>query len=430
MTATKKVAVEGSGKMVESAVKRTVKCHALKRRDFLRSGLQTGLLLSSAPGLSFAFSNKESNKTRDQQKSQQIEESPWLFSACDNEAGKHFIYGVNLQSKKSHAIPVEQRFHGVCSNGRHAVFVARRPGNSLKLVDLHSGELLQTVQADTQRHYFGHGVFSADGTRLYVTENAYSASSDKDIMSETKGYEARGMIGVYRVAETIEKIHEFPVMGIGPHELALLPDDKTLVVAVGGILTHPQAGRQKLNLGSIQSSLSYLDRHSGELLLSVPCPYAELSLRHLTVTADKGKVIVGAQYEGSNKAEAPSLLFSHSLQKNEKNLTPLIAEDYQWQSHNAYIASVAVDSQSKYILASTPRGNLISLWGSESGLCKNTFAVSDVSGVGYAEDFGGFIVSTGKGRVFILDPAKQRLEPLLLPDRYRWDNHLTVSGFS
>jgi hypothetical protein len=40
-----------------------------------------------------------------------------------------------------------------------------------------------------------------------------------------------GVIGVYDARANYKRIDEFPTFGIGPHDLALLPDGKTLVVA-------------------------------------------------------------------------------------------------------------------------------------------------------------------------------------------------------
>ena len=69
-----------------------------------------------------------------------------------------------------------------------------------------------------------HGVFSADGRLLYSTENDYDG--------------ARGMIGVRDVTGGYKQIGEFPAHGMEPHDIALLSDDRTIVIANGGIRTH------------------------------------------------------------------------------------------------------------------------------------------------------------------------------------------------
>ncbi|PAX95204.1 Tat pathway signal protein, partial [Bordetella pertussis] len=42
------------------------------------------------------------------------------------------------------------------------------------------------------------------------------------------------------------KLELFDTAGIGPHEALLLPDGKTVCVANGGILTHPDYGKLEL----------------------------------------------------------------------------------------------------------------------------------------------------------------------------------------
>ena len=58
------------------------------------------------------------------------------------------------------------------------------------------------------RHFFGHGAFSADGRLLYATENDYER--------------ARGMIGVRDATDGYRQIGEFPAHGMEPHDIALL----------------------------------------------------------------------------------------------------------------------------------------------------------------------------------------------------------------
>ena len=52
------------------------------------------------------------------------------------------------------------------------------------------------------------------------------------------------------------QVGELPAHGVGPHEVVLMPDGKTLAVANGGIRTHPDRDRVPLNLDSMQPSLT------------------------------------------------------------------------------------------------------------------------------------------------------------------------------
>ncbi|MGB0057672.1 MAG: DUF1513 domain-containing protein, partial [Methyloceanibacter sp.] len=93
------------------------------------------------------------------------------------------------------------------------------------------------------RHFFGHGVFSADGRLLHTTENDYK--------------NAQGIIGVRDATDGYKQIGEFSARGMEPHDVALLADGRTMVIANGGIRTHPDSGADELNLpDSLHSSMS------------------------------------------------------------------------------------------------------------------------------------------------------------------------------
>src|SRR3546814_20954963 len=101
------------------------------------------------------------------------------------------------------------------------------------------------------RHFFGHGVFSPEGRLMLATENDYETGC--------------GVLGIYDAGAggAYRRIGEFSTYGVGPHEVVLMPDGRTLCVANGGILTHPDYGKLQLNANDMQPSLAYIDMHSG-----------------------------------------------------------------------------------------------------------------------------------------------------------------------
>ena len=115
---------------------------------------------------------------------------------------------------------------------------ARRPGSFALAFDIHDRRAPVLFTTPANRHFYGHGVFSRDGRLLYATEHD----------NETRD----GLIGVYNATGGYKRIGEMPTYGIGPHEVILLSDGKTLAVANGGIETHIETGREKLNLSSMQ----------------------------------------------------------------------------------------------------------------------------------------------------------------------------------
>src|SRR5690606_18352847 len=107
-------------------------------------------------------------------------------------------------------------------------------------------------QAVPGEHFVGHGVFSPDGSRLYAPASRYD--------------EGKGIVVVYDATQGFRRIATYDLQGTGPHELTLHPDGETLIIGLGGILTHPDYDRIKLNLDTMDPALILMNRRSGNIL--------------------------------------------------------------------------------------------------------------------------------------------------------------------
>ena len=110
---------------------------------------------------------------------------------------------------------------------------------------------------------------SLDGCRLFTTENDFE--------------NAKGAIGVWNTDNRYERIGEWDSHGIGPHDISLMPDGMTLVIANGGIQTHPDSGRAKLNIPDMKPSLVFLNVRNGSVIskIALPSELHKNSIRHL-----------------------------------------------------------------------------------------------------------------------------------------------------
>ena len=180
-------------------------------------------------------------------------DTPLYLSARAEAGGGFRVSGFAADGASLFDLPLPGRGHSfaVRPGGREAVQFARRPGGFALVLDLARGAIARPVKAPPDRHFYGHGVFSRDGRLLYATES--------DFENE------RGVIGIYDAERGYKRQGELPSHGIGPHEIALLSDGETLVVANGGIATHPDLPRVKLNLPTMAPSLCFVDRGSGAL---------------------------------------------------------------------------------------------------------------------------------------------------------------------
>ncbi|MGF1630772.1 MAG: DUF1513 domain-containing protein [Kiloniellaceae bacterium] len=180
-------------------------------------------------------------------------ETRCFVSACSDAAGATLARVFAEDGRVLATLPLPERGHGAARRPgrREAVVFARRPGRFALAFDPFSAAPAKRFDAMAGRHFYGHGVFSPDGRWLFACENDYD--------------NARGCIGVYDAAAGYRREGELEAYAIGPHEIVLLSNGRTLVVANGGIQTHPKAGRRKLNIDTMQPSLAYIDSESGTL---------------------------------------------------------------------------------------------------------------------------------------------------------------------
>lgn len=261
-----------------------------------------------------------------------------------------------------------------------AVVFARQPGTFAVVFDPAGGVAPQTITSVEGRHFFGHGAFSPDGALLYATENDFE--------------NARGVIGIYDVAGGYRRIGEFDTFGTGPHEMLLMPDGETFVIANGGIETHPDYGRAELNLETMDPSIAFVDRHTGGLIgqLRLASGLHRLSIRHMAFDA-QGRVWFGCQFRGDG-GERPQLV-GYATREGEIRLIEL--PDGVLTDLRNYVGSVAASADGAIIGVSSPEGNTILALDAATG--EVIEALSLRNGCGIAGDGTGLLASSGDGEL-------------------------------
>lgn len=283
--------------------------------------------------------------------------------------------------------------------------MARRPGRFLVVIDLAKGTLRREIAAASDRHFNGHGVYSSDGNLLYVTENDYVAG--------------RGVIGVYDATQNYRRVAELPSHGIGPHELLISSGGKTLIIANGGILTHPDSGRRKLNLDNMSPSLAYVDATSGALIAQhrLPDELHQLSIRHIAASNDT--LCIAMQYQGQ-RTDQPPLVATHRMGENIRlHQAP---DEIQKRMRN-YCGSVCTDTSGELFAVSSPRGKLVTFWSTQGRFIGNTELI-DGCGLAPGDLPGEFLLTSGNGTRVVHDAIENRRVPMKeMQELLRWDNH-------
>ena len=314
------------------------------------------------------------------------------------------VYGAAILSDAGsilHTIDLPERGHDIAFDpvsGRSVVF-ARQPGTFAIVFDPAGRGDPQTIQSVPGRHFFGHGVFSPDGALLYATENVFD--------------NAAGMIGIYDARSGFERVGEFPTHGVGPHEALLLADGRTLAIANGGIETHPDFGRAKLNLSTMKPSLVFIDRISGELLELHELPPAlhQLSIRHMDCD-HRGTIWFGCQHEGP-ATERPGLV-GHAARGQDIRLVDM--PDQILAGFRNYIGSVAANRDAGTVAISSPQGNCVAILEAASGKVVSTATLTEVCGL--APDRDGYLATAGTGAILGTDGSQSA------DAEHIWDNHM------
>jgi len=337
-------------------------------------------------------------------------DAPIFASARKDANGRYSIAVLDDAGMELAHVPLPDRGHGIAISPDRGTLVAfaRRPGTFALVCRPFAKSQPQLVSSVEGRHFYGHGCFSEDGRLVYTVENDFA--------------NARGVLGVYDVSGTAaRRLGELDTFGVGPHDILLMPDGKTLAVANGGIETHPSRPREKLNLETMRPSLVFLDAQTGDLRAkhTLGPELQKLSLRHMALDG-AGNVWVGGQHQ--DKSETPPLVGFASPDR-DLTLCPM-PDRFSGQLDN-YIGSVVANRRGDVVATSAPRGNRILFWNAKTGDFLSDHPVPDGCGLAPIDD-RGFLATDGFGGLTYLDDAAGQPMVLARPPGVSWDNHLSA----
>ncbi|WP_136441468.1 DUF1513 domain-containing protein [Pacificoceanicola onchidii] len=329
--------------------------------------------------------------------------NPAYLAAAKEPDGAFALHGLSANGQSTFRIPLPARGHAGAGHPfrAEAVAFARRPGPFALVLDCARGDVIHRLTPPENRQFNGHGVYSADGSILYTSEQQSSDSA--------------GFVGLWDVESGYRRIGEAPTGGLGPHEIHLLPDGATLVVANGGIATDA-GNRRKLNTDQMRPSLVYLST-DGALLdrLDLAPELHQNSIRHLAIRKD-GLVGFAMQWEGAPDAATP-LLGLHRLGETPRLAEAPLAHEIAMKG---YAGSVAFSGTGEEIAITSPRGNRLHRFTAE-GHFLGAVSRSDICGLAPLAD--GYLASDGGGGLLAIEMGKPRALAL---HSCAWDNHIVT----
>lgn len=284
--------------------------------------------------------------------------------------------------------------------------VARRPGFFMNFYDVSNGKKILSIQPEKDHHFYGHALFTQDGKRLITQENHFPTG--------------QGKIVIRRWPEA-NIIARYSSNGIGPHE-SVLTKDNVLIIANGGLKTHPHNDREILNLDTMAPNVTYLSLVNGKVLnqASNNPEHHQLSIRHLDVNKD-GQVALGFQYQGPVWDHVP--LVGLSMINSEKIEYLPMPESVRMR-FKQYCGSVCFDESGDLLAISTPRGGFVAYWHVPSRSFIGIDNCRDVCGIAATGNTNEFFLTNGLGQQLISNPVQNAVVSVNRNKGYRWDNHL------
>ena len=348
------------------------------------------------------------------------------YSHTDNSGNRLKKYGVLALQAKSltqhttenysvisdFSVPYEVHLAIMSPDNKSILVNSRKPGASLLKYTL-TGELIAELKPLKDQHFEGHAIFTSDEKYLYVTASDFQQGKGKLLKLNS---------------QDLSLIESYDSGGIGPHELVWQAPN-IIAIANTGVLTHPNSGRDILNLNNIHSNVALFNTQNQTIEYQWPVELAGLSARHLD-RMDNGDLVIGCQYKKEDQ-RPPCIAFA------SKGKILRFADSQNETLHwdmKGYTASIKSIPNSNQALISNPRGHLLTQW-QNSELNNDATTPTQLmhkqkiqynKGIKISKMGEQAWVSQGAGELLSWDIKKQTLSStaIKLKSNIWWGNHL------
>lgn len=184
-------------------------------------------------------------------------------------------------------------------------------------------------------------------------------------------------------------------------------------MANGGIDTHPDTGRTKLNIATMAPNLAYVENSTVIEIATLPHDMHKNSIRHLAV-GPEGQVAFGMQWQGDGLVAA--LVGTH---ERGQQIALMQAPANQVRQMSGYIGSIAYSKDGATVAVTSPRGGVLQLYETDTLRLMNDTSIADVCGIAVNRD--NFVATSGNGTIV---QVKNIAGAHLVRSSLSWDNHL------
>jgi uncharacterized protein len=235
--------------------------------------------------------------------------------------------------------------------------------------DLAKRSVVRPLLAATNRIFYGHGVFSPDGSRLYATEI--------DLLT------GEGLLAVYD-GKTLGYLGNFPTFGSHPHDCELSANGKTIVVTNGG---DEASGARKPNI-------SYIDLATYKLIAQWEIPDKAFNAGHVQLAPDDSAIVISAPRRGLSQEYLGAI---HANNFSLKNQTLKRAGNGSALADKLLgeALSCIVVPEKNFFAVTHPTPGLLTFWKLSTSESIKTIALPRVRGIALTDDRQELVVAFG-----------------------------------
>jgi uncharacterized protein len=235
--------------------------------------------------------------------------------------------------------------------------------------DLSKRALIRPLAPAPNRIFYGHGVFSPDGSRLYATEI--------NLMT------GEGLMAVYE-GKTLKYLGDFPTFGSHPHDCSLTANGKVLVVTNGG---DDEKGPRKPNV-------SYIDLATYKLIGQWQVPDKAFNAGHVQLTPDDSAIVISAPRRGLSQEFVGAIHRNDYLTKNQTMRRAGSGTALADKLFGEALSSTII-AEKDFFAVTHPTPGLLTFWKLSTLEHIKTISLARVRGVALSDDRKELIASFG-----------------------------------
>jgi len=215
---------------------------------------------------------------------------------------------------------------------KEIVVIAPREKSRALVYDISKGEMIASLNLDRGRYFYGHGVFSVDGERLFLT--GFDQKSNGFLLEYDAGW---------------SHVRDIETFGKAPHDIRTCHGGDAVLIANNGW------SRLSSYEEPSMTSVVMMDLKSKKLMEKTELPEGHIAFQHLAGN-DRGDFLVGCDYYGKSRSdfgEYPSLLAKRSVGQKIEFLQ-MSREMREKMVGN--VLSIAWDEAKDVAITTTPEG--------------------------------------------------------------------------